>query len=120
MAPIALFAFRYRDIRTGKWVRARYRATREEIAARYSQWEVTGDPELRADDPVQMFSPGLATLVHGIRPDVPPDMRPAIDAVECFLARLFLRRYVTWCARSRHHDRIDGAALLYRKLAVRS
>ena len=38
---------RYRDARTGKWVKARYMATREEIAARYAEWEVTGPGEIR-------------------------------------------------------------------------
>ena len=38
MAPrLELFPFRYRDPRTGKWVRARYRAERHEIEARYAQ-----------------------------------------------------------------------------------
>jgi hypothetical protein len=33
MAPrLELFAFRYRQHLTGKWIRARYVATREEIA----------------------------------------------------------------------------------------
>lgn len=39
--------FRYRDARTGKWVRARYEAIPDEIAARYSKWEPTGPGELR-------------------------------------------------------------------------
>jgi len=43
MAPrVELFTFRYRDPRTGKWNRARYVATREENAARYAEWEITG------------------------------------------------------------------------------
>ena len=50
MAPITLFPFRYRHERTGKWVRARYVATREEIATRYAEWEIIGEPELRADE----------------------------------------------------------------------
>ncbi len=44
-----LFAFRYRDLLTGKWVSARYLATRNEIAARYAEWEITGPPEVRGD-----------------------------------------------------------------------
>jgi len=42
-----VFPFRYRDPRTGKWVKARYKATRDEIAARYAEWEVTGEGEVR-------------------------------------------------------------------------
>ena len=42
-----VFPFRYRDARTGKWTKARYMATCEEIAARYAEWEVTGPGEVR-------------------------------------------------------------------------
>ena len=49
MAPrLELFQFRYRDPRTGKWIMARYRAERHEIAARYAEWEIIGPPEVRA------------------------------------------------------------------------
>ena len=44
---IELFPFRYRDRLTGRWVRARYKATREEMAARYDEWEITGSVEIR-------------------------------------------------------------------------
>ena len=46
--PVSLYPFRFRDPLTGKWVRARYVAERREIAARYTQWEIIGAPELRA------------------------------------------------------------------------
>jgi len=42
-----VFPFRYRDARTGKWTRARYKASREDIAARYTEWEITGPGEMR-------------------------------------------------------------------------
>ena len=42
-----LYPFRFVDPVTGKWVRARYRAERREIAARYARWEIVGEPELR-------------------------------------------------------------------------
>ena len=32
-----------------------------------------------------------------------------LDAEERRLLAFFLRRYVRWCARSRHHDRVAGA-----------
>jgi hypothetical protein len=35
---------------------------------------------------------------------------------EAALAKLLLGRYVTWCARARHLDRIPGAVALYRSL----
>jgi hypothetical protein len=42
-----VFPFRYTDARTGKCVKARYKATHEEIAARYAEWEITGPGEVR-------------------------------------------------------------------------
>jgi hypothetical protein len=42
-----VFPFRYRDPRTGRWVRARYKATPDEIASRYVEWELTGPGEER-------------------------------------------------------------------------
>jgi len=51
MAPPKLFPFRYRDPRTGRWVHAGYRAEKHEIAARYSEWEIIGPPEIRDVDP---------------------------------------------------------------------
>ena len=41
------YAFRYRDELTGRWVKARYKAERHEIEARYSEWEIIGEPEYR-------------------------------------------------------------------------
>jgi len=43
---VLLYPFRFVDPLTGKWVRARYRATREELDQRYAQWEITGEPEV--------------------------------------------------------------------------
>ena len=42
-----LFPFRFRDPLTGRWIRARYKATREEIAARYTDAEIIGPAEIR-------------------------------------------------------------------------
>ena len=61
MAPIDLYPFRFRDQRTGKWVRARYLATLAELAARYREWEIVGLAETRGDAPVQMFQPAPRT-----------------------------------------------------------
>ena len=44
---LEVFPFRYRDPRTGKWVRARYLVTPDEIATRYAEWELTGPGEIR-------------------------------------------------------------------------
>jgi hypothetical protein len=55
--PLVVFPFRYRDARTGKWVKARYRAERSEIAARYAEWEIVGLGEERR--PIAgYFNPG--------------------------------------------------------------
>jgi len=48
---LELFPFRYRNQVTGKWVRARYVATREEIAGGNTKWEIIGLPEIRDVDP---------------------------------------------------------------------
>lgn len=46
--PLELYPFKYFDPVRKRWAKARYRATREEIAARYPQgWEITGAPEIR-------------------------------------------------------------------------
>ena len=52
MAPrIELFAFRYREPRTRKWIRARYVSAGQEIAARYAEWEITATVEIDGADP---------------------------------------------------------------------
>lgn len=45
--PVLVYAFRYRDPRTGKWVKARYRAELHEIANRHAEFETSGEPEIR-------------------------------------------------------------------------
>jgi hypothetical protein len=45
---VALFPFRYRDPRTGRWINARYKAAPHEIAARHAEWEITGPAEIRS------------------------------------------------------------------------
>ncbi len=48
-APTVLFCypFRYRSELTGRWVKARYKAERHELIARYTEWEIIWEPELR-------------------------------------------------------------------------
>ena len=125
MPRLEQFPFRYRDRVTGKWVRARYVAERHEIAARYAEWEIIGPPEIRDVDPnARYFSPWKvvphAELMR--MQEMPPEMQPhlaqpaAIDSVESFLAELFLRRYVTYCARCRRYAQMNGAARLLKTL----
>ena len=121
MAPIELFPFRFRDRVTGKWVRARYVATREEIAARYAEWEIIGAPDIRGDEPARMFGldqTGGTGAVSLLRSDEPPELEPAINAAERLLLCLFLRRYVTWCARHRRFAAMQGAAQLHSEVCA--
>ena len=114
-SPHRMYAFRYRDPRTGKWVRARYRAEIHVIAERYPEWEIIGPPEVRSVTPWIGFNPyRIVTHAELVRLEEPqPDMRPAVDATERFLLAVFLRRYVTWCARRRRFAAMNGAARLY-------
>jgi len=68
MAPrLELFPFRFRDPRTGKWVRVRYVAERHEIAARYAEWKITGPAETRDVDPDgHYFAPHLREGASGV------------------------------------------------------
>ena len=99
---------------TGKWVYARYRATLAEIQKRHVEWEITGPPEYRVGGDA-MFQPfPMMTHAEMVRLT---ERAPTLDPAEAGLVRMFLRRYVAWCARARHHDRVPGAIALYRYLA---
>ena len=43
------FPFRFYDPLRHKWIRARYLAEQETIAARYTEWQIVGPPEIRSD-----------------------------------------------------------------------
>ena len=47
VVTVTLYRFRYRDPLTGRWIKARYKATPEEIAARHAEWEIAGPAETR-------------------------------------------------------------------------
>ena len=53
-------------------------------------------------------------------PQINPHLNrpPTIDAMEYFLKALFLRRYVTYCARRRRFSQMQGAARLLSKIAA--
>ena len=89
MTPrLGLLHFRYRDARTGKWIRARYRADWDEIAARYADWEIIGPAEIRDVEPgARYFTPHKSPLDAALRryAERPPELQPAIDAAEAFL-----------------------------------
>jgi len=46
----------------------------------------------------------------------PLELQPSLDATEVSLVRLFLRRYVTYCARRGRYAQMNGAANLFREL----
>ena len=106
MPRLFLYHFRYRTKVTGKWVRARYVAERDEIAARHAERKIIGPPEIRDVDPhARHFHPYRviedAELMHLQErpPQINPHLEqpPAIDAGERFLVALFLPRYATYC-----------------------
>jgi len=120
VAPrLELFAFRYRDPRTGKWVRARYRAEQEEIAARYAEWEIMVPAEIRDVDPeARAFTPAWvtagrrsATLQRTTARSTAGNRRG-----QGVLLTVFLRRYITYCTRRRRYAAMNGAAQLYASL----
>ena len=123
MPRVELFAFHYRDPRTGRWIRARYRAERHEIASRHAEFEIIGAPEIRDVDPDERHftphergGPLLATSSQLAGPlgSGPVTVDPgSIRGVERFLLLLFLRRYVTYCARRRRYSAMNGAARLH-------
>jgi hypothetical protein len=65
MAPrLELYAFRYRDLLTGKWVRARYRAELHEIKQRYAEFEITEPLEIRDVNPdARYFAPHFNAMM---------------------------------------------------------
>lgn len=117
--PRELYRFRYRDLLTQKMVKARYAAEKHEIAKRYTEWELEGVervlPDLVPGErlPFNNYSPGLPA-----RPQVDPNViqDPSLLPVEAMLARVFLRRHVTWCARTKRYAAMQGAAALHRTL----
>jgi hypothetical protein len=124
MGRVELYPFRFRDPVTGRWVRARYRAQRDEIERRYVEYEIVGPPEVRDGDPdAPRFTP------HGERgtdvaapdaaaPEFQPHLAkpPAVDPTEIGLLQVFLRRYVTYCARRRRYASMNGAVRLFADL----
>ena len=128
MPRLLLYPFRYRSEVTGKWVKARYVAELHEIERRHvpGTWEIAGPPEIRDVDPdARYFSPHqLPSAAELARSEPAPrlsphrEQPPAIDALERFLVALFLRRYVTYCARRRRFAQMQGAAALLRELGA--
>ena len=53
-------------------------------------------------------------------PEINPHLEqpPGVDRIESFLLAVFLRRYVTYCARRRQFAQMEGAARLHRELGA--
>lgn len=118
--PIVLYPFKVRDDRTGKWRRTRYNGSLEEIERLGG--EVCGEPvtyqSLGSTSNFlrnSVVSPIAGTGTVEMHPHW--ESPPAIDALERFMAQMFLRRYVTWCVRKRRFAAAQGAAALHRELA---
>lgn len=117
---VEIFPFKLQDERTGKWRRARWMASLEEVERLGGEVcgpAVTCQPLGNTSDFLRDALIGPA--VRSDRVEMHPhwESPPAIDPLERFLARSFLRRYSTWCMRTRHYAQAQGAAALYRELA---
>jgi hypothetical protein len=117
---IVLYPFKLRSQRTGRWYRARWNASLEEIERLGG--EMCGEGvACRSLGNTSNFMRNVqapAAPEHS-RVDMHPhwESPPAIDAFERALAQIFLRRYVTWCVRMRRYAEAQGAATLSRDLA---
>jgi hypothetical protein len=100
----------------------RYVATQQEIAERYPDgWEIIRPSEICEVNPdARYFTPHRSPLDTAIRRynERPPELQPAIDTAEAFLLAVFLRRYVTYCARRQQFAAMNGAARLLRDLKL--
>lgn len=126
MRRLLLYPFCYRDQTTGKWVKSRYVAELHEIEARHAEWQLIGPPEVREPGSRRRYFHPYPLLPHDelkrlseAPPQIDPHLEcpPTIDAVERFLVALFLRRYVTYCARKRRYARMQDAAQLWRDVS---
>jgi hypothetical protein len=75
--------------------------------------------EIRDIDPdAHYFTPPTGAPDAGLRRyrERPPELQPAIDGSEAFLLAVFLRRYVTYCARRGRFAAMNGAARLYAEI----
>jgi hypothetical protein len=93
MRRLLLYPFRYWSDITGKWVKARYVASREEISARHApgEWEIVGPPEFRDVEPERRHFHPYRVMAHAEltrlqepAPQINPHLEqpPAIDAFE--------------------------------------
>ena len=129
MPRLELFLFRYRDPRTGKWIRARYRAERHDRGAVRGIRDRRGAGGSRHRSlPAALQSPRRRGRVRASSDEaqqrraaqaIPPVVEPcSLRGVERVLLLVFLRRYVTYCARRRRFAAMNGAARLHAAVAA--
>jgi len=98
----------------------------EDIRARYAEWMIAGEPEIRGNVPSVGFNPhprwtdGAATVPPGPPVELQPQRADprGFDCLEGFLVVTFLRRDVTYCARRGGFSAMNGAAELLREVAL--
>ena len=106
-----LYPFLLRDEFSGRWYRARWTATAEDIEARGGKIDGPGH-WITPLEPHR--DPRMAPLSRPTPGDVVSlDAKESMGPQEVFLVRVFLRRYATWCARTRRYAAMHGAKALY-------
>jgi hypothetical protein len=123
---LRLYPFKYRDPISRTWIKGRYKASLDDIAARYAEWTIAGEPEVRGNIPSSSFNPyrwndGAVTYPCGPDVELLPFTHGAkleFDSLEMLLVGVFLRRYVTYCARQRRFAAMQGAADLLRRVKI--
>ena len=112
--PVVVYSFKLSNERTGNWRLARWKASLTEIEKLGG--EVCGDPVTY--HPQGNTSNFLRNVTIHREParnvlEMHPhwESPPAIEPLERSMARMFLRRYSTWCVRTRRcTPKLKGAA----------
>src|SRR5690349_4521469 len=86
--------------------------------ARLRSAPTSADPSIHFVDPWRTRPPYEDPPPHhGPTPDPPlAEETPPDDELKRSLVLLFLRRYITWCARTRRFAAMEGAARLFAEL----
>ena len=89
------------------------------------EWEIIGPAEIRARigrafNPCRIVPHAEFRSLAEAAPDINPHLAspPAVEAIECEFVEVFLRRYVTYCARRHRFASMGGAVRLHREIAT--
>ena len=115
--PLSRPARREVDPRAVSRPSLRYRGAIRRVGDHWAGGFRDVDPEARAFTPHAPFNVMIDAELRRYS-ERPPERQPPIDALEVFLARLFLRRYVTHCARRGRYAAMNGAARLFAEIGV--